>query len=421
MAPPCPRLACSCNHDDDGGLVYALPVQVGPYHRDDFVACNLPRVGGRSPFPSGHLPALKQAAQPVGNTSDLFGWSVLGVLAVCSAATLLIATQEMDRIYQQHPLELWQIVEGRESVLPDTIFLTAGLPAYLRAKLQECTNTEPEVELVPAVGTYQNEIYSAPKRIDHEMFVKFIARSRVYGDVKEVRLMLLPDAPSIQRTQYPIEDDQGRRGLVDVIVVSKDDSWVYNNEEFVERYSKTEFAAGGKHESPVCKAITALANSHAFDPYTDVIGVGTASREGPIGKENDRALRRSIAISRWVNYALRTRRLAKHVYIMNLGQYVVTDKDKQNVSTDETAPERPVIIFGVVRKGELDTARAIQKKIEHSSEPFFRMLHSHYTSKEISLFDESSSASCSGSEVFRRPPRAKFYVDKIYGTKRSRN
>jgi hypothetical protein len=342
MAPPCPRLACSCNHDDDGGLVYALPVQVGPYHRDDFVACNLPRVGGRSPFPSGHLPALKQAAHPAGNTSDLFGWSVLGVLAVCSAATLLIATQEMDRIYQQHPLELWQIVEGRESVLPDTIFLTAGLPAYLRAKLQECTNTEPEVELVPAVGTYQNEIYSAPKRIDHEMFVKFIARSRVYGDVKEVRLMLLPDAPSIQRTQYPIEDDQGRRGFVDVIVVSKDDSWVYNNEEFVERYSKTEFAAGGKHESPVCKAITALANSHAFDPYTDVIGVGTASREGPIGKENDRALRRSIAISRWVNYALRTRRLAKHVYIYHEPRAVPLSRTKISKMFQQTKPRQNV-------------------------------------------------------------------------------
>jgi hypothetical protein len=318
-----------------------------------------------------------------------FAWSISGILAMCSAATLLAVKQQMDETYRKHPLTLWQMVDGKKKIPEDTIFLTSGLPAYLRPELQECGNTLAETSLSPELGKYEGEIYSPPTVISEQKSVKFTARSRVYGDIKQVTIMLLPDGPDIRRTQYPIEDGRGRKAVLDVIVISRNDSWVYNNEELVQ---PNRLAAGDRQPAervtPVCRPITALAGSHAFDAYSDVIGVGTASREGVRPEEDGRAGRRSKVISQWINEALQKTGRAKHIYVMNLGQYLLGEGDNPKLPSGETAAERPVIIFGVVRKSEVDVVAAVQRAIASSSDDFFEMLRAHYTKREIAPFEE---------------------------------
>jgi len=127
-----------------------------------------------------------------------------------------------------------------------------------------------------------------------------------------------------------------------------------------------------------------LAGADAFDPYVDVISIGTASREGPRVEEENRADRRSKKIAEWVNLALTNTKQSKHVYRMNLGQYLPDSGDQKPKSPDETSPERPVVIIGVVRAGEIDLGEALRNVLErHWENKFFRFLAQHYPGRQI--------------------------------------
>jgi hypothetical protein len=324
-----------------------------------------------------------------------FGWSILGTLSVSATATLITAKSDMDAAYKKKPLTLWQIVDGKKRKPLDAVYLTAGLPAHFRGEMNECHNTTPTLALSPNLGRLVNGTYSAPKTVTEEQQVTITARSPFYGDEKSATIILLPDPPHTKRRQYPVKDNEGREGVLDLIIISDNNSWVYESDEFVEQASEGDGTAHNRRTSPVCRPILDLAGSHAFDPYVDVIAIGTASREGSEVEEEGRAGRRSRRIAEWVNLALRNKDQSKHVYTMNLGQYHLHPDDRADASRDETAHERPVVIMGVVRGGDIDLTSAVRNVFdEHQNDPLFRFLTSHYPGRWLGSYNAVPTSEC---------------------------
>jgi len=326
------------------------------------------------------------------------GWSILGTLSVSSAASIVIAKQRMDEAYKKTPLTLWHIVGGHRYKPKDAIYLPAGLPAHFQGEMDECHNNVPEMSIAPEIGRLTNGTYFGPKVIKEEQQITITVRSKKYHDTQTATIILLPDSPDIRRSQYPGEDNKKRKAIFDFIIISKNDSWVYDKDDFVERdrLNSTERIPGPLHRIPVCQPILALAGSHAFDPYVDVISIGTASREGKQTEEEGRAGRRSKKIAEWVNLALRNVGRSKHVYTMNLGQYLPRSGEGKILTPDDTAQERPVVLIGVVRDGEIDLEEALSNVFEQNKgNSFFNFLASHYPGRKIKLYDELPKAACS--------------------------
>jgi hypothetical protein len=325
-----------------------------------------------------------------------FGWSILGILCVSSTATMIIAKQQMEDTYKKNPLTLWQIVGRHKQKPEDAIYLTAGLPAHFKAEMDECHNTTPEMSLFPSIGQLINGSYTAPKSIEKQQQVTIRAQSLTHHDTQDATIILLPDPPNIKRVQYPGKDSQNREAVFDFIIISKNDSWVYGSEELVEknRLDTSEELRNTAQRTPVCKPIMELAGSHAFEPYVDVISIGTASREGTEAEETNRAGRRSQRIAEWVNLALRDTGLLKNVYTMNLGQYHPGTDDKALTKYD-TAPERPVILIGIVREGDINLEEALRNVFEqHQENEFFKFLATHYPRREINLYSGFPKTTC---------------------------
>jgi hypothetical protein len=326
-----------------------------------------------------------------------FGWSILGTLLISSTATMIIAWQRMEDVYKKNPLTLWQIVEGQKRTPKDAIYLTAGLPVHFRVEMDECHNTMPEMSLSPAIGRLTYGTYHAPDVIKEEQQVTITAKSIEHQDTKTATIILLPDPPNIKRVQYPGRDKQGQEALFDFIIISKNDSWVYGSEEFIERnrLDASEKSQGPPQNTPVCGPIIDLAGSHALDPYVDIIAIGTASREGTHDEETLRAGRRSQRIAEWLNFALREASSSKHVYMMNLGQYHPGVGEGRVLTKNDTAQERPVVLIGVVRQGEIDLRDALRSVFEqHQENDFFRFLSTHYPGREISPYGGLPESTC---------------------------
>jgi hypothetical protein len=266
--------------------------------------------------------------------------------------------------------------------------------------MDECHNPNPEMSMSPLIGRLTNGTYTAPPLIEEQQQVTISAKSPIHLDTKSATIILLPDLPDVKRIPYPGRDNQDREAIFDFIIISKNDSWVKGSEEFVEknRLDTSKEWHGRLIQIPVCRPIMDLAGSHAFDPYADVISIGTASREGTQAEETDRAGRRSQRIAEWVNLALRRAGRPKHVYTMNLGQYrleIGEDKVSKKNGEIDTAKERPVVLIGVVRKGEINLTEALRNVFEqHQENEFFRYLAAHYPGREIYPFNEFPRDTC---------------------------
>jgi hypothetical protein len=326
-----------------------------------------------------------------------FGWSVSGTLAVSGTAAMLIAKQRMDEAYAAKPLVLWQFFDGRKQRPRDVIYLTAKLPAHFRAEVDECHKDVAPLTLSPPVGRLSAGTYFAPDVIHEEQQITISAQSEHYGDVRSTTVILLPDSPAIERKSYPIQDKEGRPAVIDLIVISRNDSWVFKSDTMVEK-GRLRGSAGGAESAEstsVCRPVLELAESRAFEPYADIIAVGTASREGPEIEEDGRAARRGQNIARWVNSALAYRPQPKHVYFMNLGQYRREAGEGGQPTTDDTARERPVILMGVARAGDIDLQRAVSRVLqENQNDEFFKFILAHYPRRDIEPFHEAPLTSC---------------------------
>src|SRR5436853_4297752 len=325
------------------------------------------------------------------------GWSILGTLSVSATATMLIVKRQMDDIHEKNPLTLWQIVEGHKRKPEDAIYLTAGLPAHFSGEMKECHDTTPEMSISPNIGQLESGTYTAPDSIKKEQLVTLTIKSMYYRDTISTKIILLPDPPEIKRSQYQGEDDKRRKAVFDLIIIAKNDSWVFRSDDLVVKNqpNSTERQHGPLQQTLVCQPILALAGSHAFDPYVDLICIGTASREGTQAEEENRAGRRSVRIAEWINLALRNTRRSKHVYTMNLGQYVPQPGEQKVLTTDEPAPERQVVLIGVVRAGEIDLREALRNVFQqHQENDFFKFLATHYPGREINLYERVSGIAC---------------------------
>ncbi len=326
-----------------------------------------------------------------------FGWSILGTLMVSSIATALIAKQNMDEAYRLNPLVLSQVIDREKRKPEDVIHLTANLPAHFQTEMDDCHESRAELSISPVIGRLSGMTYYAPDTIREEQQVTVIAKSPWHHDTRIATIILLPDSPNIDRTQYSGEDRKKRQALFDFIIISKSNSWVFRSDDLVE---KNRLGANGdlnpSQKVPVCIPILELAESRQFDPYVYVITIGTASREGKQREEENRADRRGKKIAEWVNAGLRSKSKSKQVYTMNLGQYQTQPGEATNLSPNDTAQERPVVLIGVIPNGEIDLTEALQNVFDrHQDNPFFRFLATHYPGREIVSYQESAKSPCS--------------------------
>jgi len=320
-----------------------------------------------------------------------YGWSISGTLCVSATATMLVAKTAMDEAYKAHPLTLWRLTEGRKEQPIGPIYLTAKLPAHFRAEFNECHDDLAPLTIKPALGQLEGGTYTAPDSVDHEQQVALTAYSRRYGDKISATIILLPDSPEVTRKTYDTVDKDGRKATLDLIIISNTDSWVYKSDTDIEsnRLLASRTSSNDKAPTSVCSAILSLAKSHAFEPYVDIVAVGTASREGRQAEENDRAARPGKNIARWVNFALQSTKQRKNVHLLNLGQYQKVIGETEQLSNDDTAHERPVVMLGVVRGGEIDLAAALDDVMRRNPrDPFFKFLSSHYPRRDIGRFAE---------------------------------
>lgn len=321
-----------------------------------------------------------------------FGWSISGPLVISAGATLLIAWNQSEEAYRNNPLALYQLVGGEKRKAPDIIYLTANLPAHFRAEMDECHDRSPDISFSPNLGELTGGTYKAPSIIKDEQTVTLSASSKIYHDTQSVSIILLPDIPNIKRNQYPGEDQKNRKAIFDFIIISKNDSWVYKSDSLVEknRLNPSERSEKPYVQTPVCNPILNLSKSRQFDAYVDIICIGTASREGTQTEETERANKRGEQIAKWVNEGLRKTGRTKNVYTMNLGKYMPQVGEDNLLTKDETAQERPVILIGVVREGEIDLTDAINNMFNQyrKENDFLRFLAIHYPRREINLFNK---------------------------------
>lgn len=320
------------------------------------------------------------------------GWSISGTVTVSALATMKVAKNRMDAAYNKNPLVLWENFGGQKRKLPSTIFVPAGLQAHFLAEMDDC-HSDAEWSLKPPIGEVLNGTYHAPTTVTREQQITVTAKSSHHDDTKSATVMLQPDSPGITRRQYPTHDKQGRPAVIDLIIISKSNAWVYMSEEHVERLSEDGVSTDDSTKTRACKPILDLAGSDAFDRYADVIAVGTASREGSEDEEAGRAAERSKRIAEWVNLALRNRGLTKHVYTMNLGQYKA--RDRRALTPRETARERPLVLIGVVRAGEIDLETTLRQVIDqHQNDEFFKFLTTYYPRRDVQPYAEVSQSAC---------------------------
>jgi hypothetical protein len=323
-----------------------------------------------------------------------FGWSISGTLAISSLGSLVIAKRQMDLMHSQNPLRLSQSI-GDSIRQPDgPIYVTANLPVHLQARVQECRDNTVDWTIYPAIGSIQNGTYLAPAQINQQQQITITATSHWYQDKQSATITLLPDAADIKRQQYTGEDEQKRQALFDVIVISSGHSWVFGSDVYIES-NKTSLDHGSQKVIPVCDPVLLLAKSYGFDPYADVIAIGTASREGTRAEEDNRADRRSKRLAEWVNLALSKKVHSKNVYAMNLGQYQLHTGDTRRVTKDETAPERPVVLIGIVRSGPINIKQALHDVFSRNQDnELFRFLDAHYPKRDIIGYSNLPSGDC---------------------------
>jgi len=130
-------------------------------------------------------------------------------------------------------------------------------------------------------------------------------------------------------------DKAGRRATFDVVVLTKDYTWV--------RGSDSELAHTGRSltEADVAAQVLSAEIRTGLARSSDVIAVGVASAEGAVEVETARADRRARTAARWLGGVLPP---ATRLWLLNLGQYrsVCVTPD-----TSDASWQRPFIMIGI--------------------------------------------------------------------------
>lgn len=136
---------------------------------------------------------------------------------------------------------------------------------------------------------------------------------------------------------FPIEgtDRQGRRGVFDVVVLTKTYGWV--------RGSTNELEKDDRILSPqeIQSEILAPQLRQGLGSALGLIAVGLASQEGDVDREEQRSGLRAGRIAQWVRDALGER---IPMWTLNLGRYIDPCTDCED---EDTSWQRPFIVIAV--------------------------------------------------------------------------
>lgn len=151
-------------------------------------------------------------------------------------------------------------------------------------------------------------------------------------------------------------DEAGRLGAFDLVVLDKRFNWV--------RGSTTEIVKDGQvlPVADVGGTVLSAEVRQSLARATEVIAVGTASREGDLTAETHRAGLRARQTAEWVAAAVPPR---VPVYTLNLGQY----RDECTAcETDDTSWQRPFVVVAVRDKEHgTDIAQALAAAMSDKS------------------------------------------------------
>ena len=256
------------------------------------------------------------------------------LLALVSAAafiTLLGETRRSHRALTLEPAVDQIVIEGRVLDIvptlcecrPDIKWTIEGNSAALASgSLGEITDT----------GSY-----SAPLKVDRNLDLLVIATPTQHPhERKKVKIQLRSYPPDYGK-QIITEggDGGGNQASFAIQVIDKRYSW---------KIGETEL--NGEDGASLARRMAAKG---VFSGFQDIICIGAASREYLArDQEEQRALDRANRLSRWVRDALHPSRARIHA--LKVGRY----DEEVKLTPEQTAPERQVVIVGVLPGADKD-------------------------------------------------------------------
>lgn len=292
------------------------------------------------------------------------GWNVFGTLALTAAVMALVNDGEARSRHR----ELQLLVDGWLVNEEDPRRTKPGLPTHFSVRHVGCNNNVTWSIEPPDLGTIENGTYSAPPRVARVRRVKVTAEAEDRDwEQATADVIIEPEIAEIVRTTAQGQDTLGNTGVFDVMVITQEHSWMCRS---------TSVLDGGLSGPSL---IDSLARMRAFDPYSYLIAVGTASHEGRRQVEDARADQRAATLGNWLQRAVVSRTPQPQIRRINLGQYV-PDVREASSSCEESRSERPLVIIGVItRDAHLDLASGLRNVFEtRRGEAFFANILDRY-------------------------------------------
>lgn len=163
-----------------------------------------------------------------------------------------------------------------------------------------------------------------------------------------------PDQPPLPPPPPPPDLNWRREpaGAVDLFVLSQENRWKLGTAKVVD--------ADGEAVEDMRSKLKLLLWQLRMD-YGDLIAVGTASCEGILGREEDRADRRSAHLVGWLREALADLDdpEARQIYRLNLGRF----RDCRGLSPNQTDEQRRVIVLAIRNRSHGLDLNALSEKL----------------------------------------------------------
>lgn len=164
-----------------------------------------------------------------------------------------------------------------------------------------------------------------------------------------------PDQPPPPLPPPPPPDPNWRKepaGGVDLFILSQEKRWRLGTAKVVD--------ADGEAVEDMRAKLKLLLWQLRMD-YGDLIAVGTASCEGILGREEDRADRRSAHLVDWLREALADLDdpEPRQIYRLNLGRF----RDCRGLSPDQTDEQRRVIVLAIRNRNHGLDLNALSAKL----------------------------------------------------------
>ncbi|HVT16279.1 MAG TPA: hypothetical protein VHQ90_08905 [Thermoanaerobaculia bacterium] len=213
--------------------------------------------------------------------------------------------------------------------------------------------------LKPRIGRFDNGLYVAPDKIVSPQAIELRVVSEFDDrDLATAMVHLLPESSDATRDTEPVQTPEGNAGMVDIITLSDQYAW---------RFEDVDLLSNGQ---PAREVIKRLTEERLFEPYQDIVAVGTASHEFTTeSDELNRAQTRASTVAEVICNSHRAEfeeQPGRTVYTLNLGRFRADSS--RLVDRDASAKERRIIVFGVVRKTRvLDISWAVRSAVERKS------------------------------------------------------